>query len=69
MIRDDAEACQVVIRFPADHTPEMVKKLRCSGFATKGPRRAVRLRKISGGENTALDAARELVREILGGEG
>jgi len=39
-----------------------------AGFCTKGPRRAFRLRKISGGVNTALDDARQLVREILGEE-
>ena len=66
VIRDDAEACQVVIRFPSDHTPELRKRIRSAGFCTKGPRRAFRLRKISGGENTALDDARRLVREILG---
>ena len=66
VIRDDAEAGQVVIKFPSDHTPELRKRIRSAGFCTKGPRRAFRLRKISGGVNTALDDARRLVREILG---
>jgi hypothetical protein len=49
VIRDDAEACQVVIKFPSDHTNERRKRIRSAGFCTKGPRRAFRLRKISGG--------------------
>jgi len=60
VIRDDAEAGQVVIKFPSDHTPEIRKRIRSVGFCTKGPRRAFRLRKISGGGNTALDDARRL---------
>jgi hypothetical protein len=67
VIRDDAEACQVVIKFPSDHTPELRKRIRSAGFSTKGPRRAFRLRKISGGVNSALEDARGLVRELLGG--
>ncbi|MFZ4778126.1 MAG: hypothetical protein ACOYM3_22365 [Terrimicrobiaceae bacterium] len=66
VIRDDAEACQVVIKFPSDHTPELRKRIRSAGFCTKGPRLAFHLRKMSGGVNTALDDARRLVREILG---
>ena len=68
VIRDDAEAGQVVITFPSNHTPELRKRIRSAGFCTKGPRVAFRLRKISGGENTALDEARRFVREIIGGE-
>ena len=68
VIRDDAEAGQVVIKFPFDHTPELRKRIRSSGFCTKGPRRAFRLRKVSGGVNSALEDARGLVREILGGD-
>ena len=66
VIRDDAEAGQVVIKFPTDHTPELRKRIRSAGFSTKGPRRAFRLRKISGGVNSALDDARWFVRELLG---
>ena len=65
-IRDSAEAGQVVIKFPSDHTPEMRKRIRSVGFCTKGPRVAFHLRKMSGGVNTALDDAHQLVREILG---
>ena len=68
VIRDDAQAGQVVIKFPTDHTPELRKRIRSAGFCTKGPRVAFHLRKMSGGVNTALDDARGLVREILGGE-
>ena len=49
VIRDDTEAGQVVIKFPSDHTPELRKRIRSAGFRTKGPRRALRLRRISGG--------------------
>ena len=66
MIRDDAEAGQVVIKFPSDHTNKRRKRIRSAGFCTKGPRVAFHLRKMSGGVNTALDDARWLVREILG---
>ena len=66
VIRDDAEAGQVVIKFPSEHAPGLRKGIRSAGFCTKGPRRAFRLRKISGAMNTALDDARRLVREILG---
>ena len=66
VIRDDAEAGQVVIKFPSDHTNKRRKRIRSAGFCTKGPRLAFHLRKISGGVNTALDDARRLVREILG---
>ena len=66
LIRDDAEAGQVVIKFPSNHTPEFRKRIRSAGFCTKGPRRAFRLRKISAGANAALEDARWLVREILG---
>ena len=68
VIRDDADAGQVVIKFPTDHTPDQRKRIRSAGFCTKGPRTAFRLRKISGGVNSALDDARGLVREILGGK-
>ena len=61
-------AGQVVIKFPSDHTPELRKRIRSAGFCTKGPRRAFRLRKVSGGVNSALEDARGLVREILGGD-
>jgi hypothetical protein len=68
VIREDVEACQVVIKFPPDHAPELRKRIRSAGFCTKGPRRAFRLRKISWGVNPALEDARRLVREILGGD-
>jgi len=67
VIRDDAEAGQVVIKFQTDHSPERRKRIRSAGFCTKGPRRAFRLRKISGGVNAAMEDARRLVGEILGG--
>jgi hypothetical protein len=41
-------------------------RIRSSGFCTKGPRRAFRLRKMSGGMNSAMEDAQGLVREILG---
>lgn len=69
MIRDDAEAGQVVIKFPTDHTPELRKRIRSAGFCTKGPRRAFRLRKISGRVNSALEDARRFVRAVIGGDG
>ena len=68
VIRDDAEAGQVVIKFPSDRTPEMRKRIRSAGFFPQGPRRAFRLRKISGGVNRAMEDARRLVRGLLGGE-
>jgi len=67
VIRDDAEAGKVVIKFPSNHKPEIRKRIR-TGFCTKGPSWAFRLRKISGEVNTAMDDARRLVREILGAE-
>jgi len=66
VIRDDADAGQVELKFPSDHTPERRKRIRSAGFCTKGPRVMFRLLKISGGVNAALDDARWLVREILG---
>ena len=70
VIRDDAEAGQVVITFPDDHSPERRKRIRSAGFLLNGPRRAFRLRKVSGaGANTGLDDACRLVRGMLGGEG
>lgn len=50
LIRDDAEVGQVVIKFPSNYTPELRKRIRSAWFCTKGPRRAFRLRKISGFE-------------------
>ncbi len=61
LIIDDAEAREVVIRCGFDLTPEMVKRIRSSGFVASG-RSAKRPRKITGGENDSLDAARELAR-------
>ncbi len=61
VIRDDAGAGHVVIRCGFDLTPEMVRRIRMCGFVASG-RCAKRPRKISGGENTALNAARELAR-------
>ncbi len=59
LIIDDAGAGQVVIRCGFDLTPEMVRRIRASGFVPSG-RSAKRPRKIIDGENFALDAAREL---------
>ena len=33
VIHDDAEAGQVVIKFPSDHTPELRKRIRSVGFS------------------------------------
>ena len=65
LIIDDAGAGQVVIRCGFDLTPEMVKRIRSSGFVASG-RSAKRPRKITGGENDALEAARNLVRLLVG---
>jgi len=71
VIRDDAEAGQVVITFPSDHTPERRKRIRSAGFLPQGERRAVRLRKIGVGVNAAMEDARRFVLGILddGGQG
>ena len=61
LIIDDAAAGEVVIRCGFDLTPEMVRRVRASGFAPSG-RSAKRPRKITGGENDALNAARDLAR-------
>lgn len=61
LVRDDAEAGHVVIRFPRDLSPDMAKRVRSAGFVPSG-RTAKRPRKITGGENDALGAARELAR-------
>ena len=64
LIIDDAEAREVVIRCGFNLTPEMVRRIRASGFAPSG-RSAKRPRKITGGENDALASARELARRLL----
>ena len=61
LITDNAAAGHVVIRCGFDLTPEMVRRIRASGFAPSG-RSAKRPRKITGGENDALIAARVLAR-------
>ena len=61
LVIDDAEARHVVIRCGFDLTPEMVRHIRSSGFVAS-VRSAKRPRKITGGENDALIAARELAR-------
>ncbi len=61
LIIDDAEAREVVIRCGFELTPEMVRRIRSSGFAPSG-RSAKRPRKIIDGENFALEAARDLAR-------
>ncbi len=65
LIIDDAGAGHVVIRCGFDLTPEMVRRIRASGFVASG-RSAKRPRKIIDGENFTLDAARDLVRVLLG---
>ena len=59
LVLDDAGAGHVVIRCGFNLTPEMVKRIRGCGFVPSG-RTAKRPRKITNGENDALDAAREL---------
>lgn len=61
LVLDDAAAGHVVIRCGFDLTPEMVRRVRASGFAPSG-RSAKRPRKIIDGENDALIAARVLAR-------
>ena len=61
LVIDNAAAGHVVIRCGFDLTPEMVRRVRASGFAPSG-RSAKRPRKITGGENDGLHAARELAR-------
>jgi len=64
-IRDDAEAGQVVITFPDDHTPERRKRIRSAGFLPQGARRAIRLRKIGAGGNVGMEDARRFVRGMV----
>ncbi|MFZ4483281.1 MAG: hypothetical protein ACOYOL_04790 [Chthoniobacterales bacterium] len=55
-----------MIRCGFDLTPEMLRRIRASGFMPSG-RSAKRPRKIIDGDNFALDAARELAKWLTRG--
>jgi len=59
-------AGRVVVSWPRKLSADQARRVRSFGFAPQSGREAVRPRKMSGGENVGIEAARQLVWEMAG---
>ncbi len=62
VIRDDAESGRVVVRWPRKLSADQMRRVRSIGFYQQSGREAFRPRKVTGGVNVGVEAARQLVR-------